>query len=315
METTNQFMKRTLTPSRFDWYQVTFTEKVLVDDVVPKLLDHFPFSSVDQNAPRVKQYNRGCDIRRGDRTLVHLCWDSSVQAGLHLIATGQDAQPVYEWLIENYPGQYGVARYDVCMDTVEPGMWEYLYNACKSISDQKKLKRNTMGDWDVPGSPSGRTYYLGSKTSVAQLRLYEKGKKEGMNPDWVRIELQVRPANKDKKYLAATLTPEDAWQATAWSDCLHLTVMFEILVERGGSSVKTLGNVWTASNQDKRIMALCNQYQKTLSSLADTLPGGWHDVGVYLQKFIEQMETEKRAISGFGESPYSKVLGLVVGGN
>ena len=195
-----------------------------------------------------------------------------------------------------------MSRADVRIDTVEPEMFEYLYKQCKGVADAYRVKRSQMGDWDVPGSPSGRTYYLGGDTSVTKLRLYEKGKKDGGNPLWVRFELQVRPA-KAGKVKAATWEPIDFWRASGWSSALYGSVLFRSKKVESDS----LGTVWRASDAERAMITLVSQYGRLLESKASELPNGWADIGLYLQQFKSTVEANKKALEGFGVSPYSKV--------
>lgn len=73
--------------------------------------------------------------------------------------------------------------------------------------------------WD---SPTGRTLYVGSRAASVRVRVYEKGREQRAKGnadaplDWVRLELQWRPAGV-KRTAALDFTPAEIWGAAAWT--------------------------------------------------------------------------------------------------
>lgn len=289
------------TASFFDWYQVTFTEKMEVEWFINCAHEKWDFLSVDRVSPRVKQYAHAINLKRGDRVIMHLCWGGH-NIGLHVISTGSISHDVAMWMREKFLGLYGVSRADVRMDTITEGMFDYLIKVSGDFAIQRKVKTNHQGDW-LTGK-AGRTLYIGSKDSVVQVRIYEKGKKEGGDPNWVRIEIQVRPAKSHSKEKAAAFLPFNFWQSSKWSHDL-MNIIFIANSER---EVETLGTVWRVSDVERSLIALISQYGNTLDSLSSTLPGGWSDVGNHLYHLRSLMIENKRAMSGVGESPYEEVM-------
>jgi len=74
----------------------------------------------------------------------------------------------------------------------------------------------TKGDWYSPGSPKGRTLYIGNLDKRSTLiRMYEKGKQLKTNFDWVRLEIEYHPKktskDKSKRFEALYMTPEEVF--------------------------------------------------------------------------------------------------------
>lgn len=310
-------VKMEFTDSFFDWYQVTFPNLSDPENLIEKALKHFDLSSIEPSQPRVKQYYRGVNLVRGSHTIFHVCW-GGCNEGIHLLSTSFVSHEVEVWLKENWEGSYIVSRADVRIDSISTGSFEYLYGLCKEVSDLLDIKRNQVGDWDVEGSPSGRTYYLGSKSSVAQVRLYEKGKLEGGDKDWSRLEIQVRPSKRAGKEKAAAYRPEQFWGCSTWSNLLYVTIF------NNSEKIKpeTLGSVWRLSDQERALRALVSQYGNTLERLANELPNGWDSIGRYLFELkafpVDINEPDKAFVmakAGFGVNPFDVVLKKVVSSN
>ena len=71
------------------------------------------------------------------------------------------------------------------------------------------------------------------------------------------------------------------WQATKWlHDFRNL-----IFLDNRDRNVMTLGSVWSATDEQRALMALVKQYGNTLDNLANKLPNGWDGVGIYLKNF------------------------------
>lgn len=62
-------------------------------------------------------------------------------------------------------------------------------------------EHNTRGDWLTPGSPNGRTLYVGNRANGKYCRIYEKGKQLG-NPvsPWVRGEVEFKDERRVLPY-------------------------------------------------------------------------------------------------------------------
>lgn len=302
----------------FDWYQGTFlngrmpVDKFSNDPHLARAATFLKriqnkwgsdFADIVESEPRVKQYSHGADLMRGSQKIIHVCWGGS-NAGVHFISTGHISNEVAGWLQSEesgYQASYGVSRADPRMDMVDPAAWEYLYGLSADFALKRKLTTNSMGDW-LTGE-KGRTFYIGSKTSAVQTRLYEKGKKEGGDPDWVRLEAQVRPSKADQKLKAAMWSPRDFFlHSSRWLADYYQKVLFE---DHGRPDIH-LGTVWSKSDREKAVTACVRQYGNRLLELADYL-GGWDKLGECLGDLKVLVDAGNQG-SGFGDNPYEKAI-------
>jgi hypothetical protein len=294
---------------RFDWYAVTFKDSVEPDYLVRQALKHWNSSSVELVRPRLPQYQQGIEINLGDRVIFHLCW-GGCNSDPHLISKGFSAHEVYEWLIKlDYA--YSVSRVDVCTDTVVPNMFDVLTKHQLAFSTARHIHPEPAGDWFTPGSPLGRTLYLGSrkKGSQAHTRTYEKGKQLDANPNWVRFEVEIKPQSADAKRSLAFLEPWPVMMSVKWVQALVLD-MFQ-LSDMKDAQFQSISSTWAISDEQKAYLSLIRQYGNRLKQDAEKLPNGWSDVGLKIKAFMELAEHHKRALGGIGtKNPYDSASGF-----
>ena len=82
----------------FDWYQVTFSKTVDIEDFLDRSLSFWELSSILQVKSRVNHYNRAFNLDRGSTTIFHVCFDTTLDAGFHLISSGSISNDVAGWL-------------------------------------------------------------------------------------------------------------------------------------------------------------------------------------------------------------------------
>jgi hypothetical protein len=137
----------------------------------------------------------------------------------HVFASGEDAQPFTDLLRAEWP-VHRVSRYDSAFDV--RGRFDAAHTSLDGVCRRRGLKGLLMAPVDPE---DGATFYVGANNSAVRLRLYEKSKElakrsrtwDGIEPDVLRFELQVRPERKDAKARAATLGPVEAWGVSPWS--------------------------------------------------------------------------------------------------
>ena len=199
----------------------------------------------------------------------------------HAVATGEKAQEFSRVLRETFP-DHRVSRFDAAEDFDEPGAFAGLTNTMGEIALANRVK----GLWITPDDPEdGATYYLGGKSSAVTCRAYQKGLqlRKGLHPalrpqvsaNWARLEVQVRPPKQMGKALAASLTPEEAWGFSAWSQALVLAAI-NLDIPR----VEGLG--WQPQSDDEKAFDwLCRQYGPLLGRVLQDL-GSWECVGLQI---------------------------------
>lgn len=189
--------------------------------------------------------------------------------------------------------EHRCTRVDSCHDVEAPGAFESLLAPCLQVKRDHKLKGSKAGDWeDFP--EDGRTLYIGANTSPVKLRLYEKGHQPEYRhlnrPDWVRIELQVRPA-KDAKDMFSQADSLAVWGASKWSrELASLVLAAEI-------APLPAGTVYKLTEQDRALRWMCKQYGVSLMGLHSEL-GGWEEVGVKLGEMVRAEIIRSKVLHG-----------------
>lgn len=181
-----------------------------------------------------------------------------------------------------------VTRVDACADFDAPGAFSRLYRACRAIKKAHGIVGGKFGDWeDFP--EKGRTLYLGARSSVTRARLYEKGLQpeyQHLNkPNWVRLEVQVRPAGEAKVGFSKA-SPLDMWGASKWSRDIAAQVLKEHV------DPHPAGTVYRLSERENALRWMCKQYGAHLLSLADDL-GGWECIGLTLAEMMAEQRIKR----------------------
>lgn len=123
----------------------------------------------------------------------------------HVKASGSSAPFVRRALRDlGLPGR--VSRIDIASDSDEG--WDSAAERVQAwAQDHPKTVVTHVGDFTR--AERGRTLYIGAPTSGRRIRVYEKGVQLGQNPNWVRVELQIRPDNRGAKYWAFGATLQE----------------------------------------------------------------------------------------------------------
>ena len=180
-----------------------------------------------------------------------------------------------------------VTRVDACADFDAPGAFRSLLRAHRTVKRRHGIWGEARGDWeDHP--EKGRTFYLGANSSPVRERMYEKGKQPEYahlaRPDWVRCEVQVRPAKEAKEHFAQ-LQPLEVWGASKWSRELAAMVLKEHV------DPHPAGTVWRKSDLDRRLDWVCKQAGPTLLELLGEV-GTWECVGLTLGERIKAQRSK-----------------------
>ena len=206
--------------SRFDWYRGT----VLADwkSVIAWLTKHC--LACIETGPGKNGYARrfeGITVD-GDRFTVDA--DGNNGAAPSMTGSGENA-PSIASLLRSLQWEHRVTRADSAIDVIGDGMWEELSTLIIGFAHERNLKLSTVGDWLVESAPAGRTLYVGSRESIAYLRLYEKGKQLGDHTStWVRAELEVKPDGSQREK-ASHATADDLWGYSKWARELAPLIM------------------------------------------------------------------------------------------
>ena len=220
-------------------------------------------------------------------------YGGSTQAGRVMVEVKGERTPA---VVEALRGacEHRCTRVDACADFDAPGAYERLLADSIQVKKAHKLYGERRGDWeDHP--EKGRTQYLGSASSPVKARLYEKGLQAEYEhlslPNWVRLELQVRP-QKEAKSAYSKLSPLEVWGASRWSRDLAASVLAEHV------DPHPAGTVYRLTDRDHKLRWMLRQYGAALVSLADDC-GGWDVAGLTLREMLSELRTER----GMGQRP------------
>lgn len=264
----------------FDWYSATVPESA--DSVIPTFLDSFDLSSFRQIKPR-NSYSHAVEIHRGDVSIAKLFWGGVNGSDVHVQASGGQANRVAQMVRHWWPA-HRVARADVAEDYTAAGAFEVLSAVCLSVADEFNVKVAQHGDWHR--NRDGRTLYIGSRQSVVFLRVYEKGKQLGKDPDWTRVEFEIKP-NSRQKGMLATMAPTEMLGLSRWATAVQENLSRGTGIEpvRRAYQVKT--------DLSKALDWMLRQYGPTLEQVAREL-GGFGALGPFLES---QLQERKDAIA------------------
>lgn len=272
--------------SSFDYYQASV--ETSPEHVIPALQERFPHSSIDSEKA-TNGYDRACVIHRGDNKILRIQWGGNTGSMTQIRGTGENAPECASAIRELWP-VHRLQRADVCEDYSEEGVFKTMTDYGLYLAEQYALKVDQRGDWardDVMGK--GRTLYLGSRQSLAFLRVYEKGKEKAVrsggeceDSDHTRAEAEIKPQNKSQAYRLAQLEPRDYWRCSPWLN-EYSTILFQSDMER-----IRLHTVRKVSDDEMAFRFMLKQYGGVMARLAMANGSEWvsDTVSEHVQKCI-----------------------------
>lgn len=261
--------------AKFDWYECTFHEVDPVD-LIRHLERANPFSLIEPDAPKYG-YQVGQVFRHGGDAMARVWWQGN--EGVHVSSTSSYAHEIAP-LLREYGG-HQITRLDACEDWIEPGLFDLISSHLIAYAVANRITITQLGDW-VRGE--ARTLYLGSKSSAVRLVLYEKGYEQGGDPNWVRLEVRVRPKGAIARRAAARWTPGDAFGAARWVVGALQGLGWDHL------QAKSVGTVYRPSDDERARQAFAKQYGKVCQRwLAEA--GGMEEFHTELFSLIESCQS------------------------
>lgn len=176
------------------------------------------------------------------------------------VASGASSAPAAVFLRGAYPG-HRVSRADVAFDFDRPNGFDDMVSSIDPIARRANVDVCFNGDPD-PTKRTGRTMYYGSPKSDVRICVYEKGLHEASkgvldaSPDWVRVELRVRP-RKERKSLCAKMPVSKMWGLSRWSSSVSSDVL-------GGISPFIPDPSLRRSQTDQAVAHMLRQYAGSL---------------------------------------------------
>jgi len=139
-----------------------------------------------------------------------------------------DWQQVQAWL-ENIGAR--IKRVDLAHDDIQGETLSIeraveWYNGDGFSAGGRQPGHQVKGDWLTPGSPKGRTLYVGNRANGKMARIYEKGKQLGdTESPWVRAEVEFKDTSRILPY--DMLTRPGVYLAGAYTCFGFLSVIQE----------------------------------------------------------------------------------------
>lgn len=259
----------------WDWYSATLPAGP--DEVLPVLVRAEDLASIEP-IRGMHSYETGVEVRRGPRVFCRAFWGGVNGDDVHVQASGRDAPRVVQAVRDGFP-EHRVSRADACEDFTAPGAWDLLSAMCIEVAKDHGVKVRHHGDW--LRAVDGRTLYLGGAASLVQVRCYEKGKQLSADPNWVRVEVQVRPKGQGKDRLA-TAQPGELLGTSFWTS--------ELGQRLGMPEVQriTIRDPWQQSDDERALYWAVRQYGEVFERKAMEL-GSFEALGVWLSQELQRM--------------------------
>jgi len=219
-----------------------------------------------------------------------------------LAVAGGFADELYRYVRGNWllSGMARLARTDVALDVNDDCAFDVLQASLVTYARTHGYSTDLRGDWADVGSPKGRTLYVGSRSSVYMLRLYEFRKHHGFGAH-CRCEVEFKPQSKDKHAAFMRSSPE---VYAGFAPAVHVAQVLQIpsLWDLRAYSYGT-----KRSDLDRRIDMMLSQYGRTWDDLL-ALHGGdaLHVVSnrlAELRALAEAAKKNRAAASAEGASP------------
>lgn len=267
---------------RFDWYSATF--RADPDSVLRVFSGAFDLSDCVQ--VRAKNgFHHAAQFKRGNRVLCEVSWGGpNTGERVHVQGTGENALKVSQVLRESFP-EHSVTRADVAQDYDDPGAWAFWSDHAERLARARNLNYNVYQSGI--DSEGGRTIYIGSEKSVVMLRIYEKGKKEGGSPGWVRVELVVKPKRQDARMRLSAAPYRDFFGCAVWAQAIAEAMGLEDVPRVRAGSVYSLSEI-----EGKRL-SLATQYGRTILEWLQEA-GDFEELGVQMYALVQHAEALKR---------------------
>lgn len=264
----------------FDWYQAT--TKVKIDEFQDIISDAYDYADW-QVTKASNNYYHGAQLVASGNVVLTALWGGPNGDNVHAFSSGFDARKFSALLRERLP-DHKVTRLDSAIDFVEHQAWDNVERLALHNADRFKIKVQHLGDFH--NKSDGRTLNLGGVSSDVRATIYEKGIQLGENPDWVRMEVKVRPPKLSKEQFkqgleeprikASRIQPVEAFGCTRWTK--------ELLKDTTGILTPTIPlRAWSKSDHDKAYNAMLTQYKNVFAVLLKN-----HGSGCAMGAQIEQ---------------------------
>ena len=264
----------------FDWYSASID--CHISDAQSVIRKHYPTADLAIARPQHGYTHADRLVDQRGETLVTFMYGGKSQGSrVHVFATGAAAPKFASVVRDEFPDHH-LTRADVALDYDEPGAWPSLYGHGVKVSHQRSITNRYVGPASCEADETtvhGRTLYIGSRSSVSMLRIYEKGKKDDRTrPNWVRVEYEFKPSKEAARLYYAKASPSEILSAT------KLGVAFYGLL---GAVVKAspvpAGTIRAPTSHARALEALKRQYAATMLKQLEICGGDIHTFALSLR--------------------------------
>ena len=249
------------------------------DDFIYHLLQRIDLSSETKIRPRWG-YHYGVQIHRGEKKYCDVLWGSD-HGGIHVQAQGDTSSLIRSLTLEHIQTHRlhcSPSRIDAKIDWEEPELFDRISELLTAFAMERDLIISHQGDW---ARGQSRTLYVGSRKSQLMVRLYEKGWKMGGNPDWIRLETEVKPKKADQREALLTYSAPQVLN-TGWAGEFISSLGFiEAIPTR-------LPSAYQPSDELRARAALVKQWYRIADRWQSEL-GGWENFGDEMEKQYKQL--------------------------
>ena len=266
---------------KFDYYSATVWGRDengpsgtnLFDEDVAFFASEFRGTTIERLSAR-NGYEFGCSIRRGeDQILACFTGGSGGAARSSHFEAASSANEVYPVFKSRFP-DHMVSRVDVAEDYTGEGAWEKLEALITRVCHDYGVSMAPYGEGHLRPDGTrdalkGRSWYCGSKSSPFRAVLYEKGKEQlskGVlaDPNWVRLEIRVRPQKEGKAFIGSTiLLPAMVMGCSRWGKRLGELIGVEDIQRL------QIGSIWRPTELDRLALKIVRMFDSGIERLIE----------------------------------------------
>lgn len=242
---------------KFDWFQASF--KSMDQELIVPLLEKLFLTKITEELPRspIRNYPFAVALKSSVSETVCTVAYGAKHGGCHVLFTGEPSDLAARELRGLNPN---ISRCDVAMDFIEEGLFDRLSKRALRWAKKNDVVYDQKGRWH---DGEARTLYIGSPKSRVMVRIYEKGfeqtaKGNPSDPNWVRVELQLRPNDSTEKAHAGQLDAEGIIASTWATDLYAYLGIADLVREKSIRTPKVVSSeeqfrIWLAKTHGKRI--------------------------------------------------------------
>lgn len=261
----------------FDWYAASIPDNS--HSVAASFLAQYPHCVWEITKPR-NGYTHGENLvdQLGEVVLTLFYGGASQGSNVFAFSSGDKAARFVSVLRSIYP-DHDLVRADVAIDYDEAGAWSSLYGHGVAVSRAVSVSNRYIGpacSENATETILGRSLYIGSRSSVSMIRVYEKGKKDDKTrPNWVRAEFEFKPKNNRSKF--SDMTPLEILNSTKLG-----RNFFAVLVNMVKTTPIKCGTIRVKSDHEQSLEHLKKQYRNVLLAELQRCGGSFEQLGLSL---------------------------------